>query len=96
MEKKEAEYKKSENVAHTEYNALCKQLGITGYSTIRRELMDKVKELQEIYQKIAEKTKSLDKVVEFYSAFVEFTFGQQCDSDCVPIIKYVIGTFTKS
>ncbi|XP_077282758.1 CDK5RAP3 protein homolog [Temnothorax americanus] len=90
FEKKEAEYKKSENIAHTEYNALCKQLGITGYSTVRRELMDKVKELSEIYQKVAEKTKSLDKVVEFYSAFVEFTFGQQYDSNCVPIIKYVI------
>ncbi|XP_024883737.1 CDK5 regulatory subunit-associated protein 3 [Temnothorax curvispinosus] len=90
FEKKEAEYKKSENIAHTEYNALCKQLGITGYSTVRRELMDKVKELSEIYQKVAEKTKSLDKVVEFYSAFVEFTFGQQYDSNCVSIIKYVI------
>ncbi|TGZ37222.1 CDK5 regulatory subunit-associated protein 3 [Temnothorax longispinosus] len=90
FEKKEAEYKKSENIAHTEYNALCKQLGITGYSTVRRELMDKVKELSEVYQKVAEKTKSLDKVVEFYSAFVEFTFGQQYDSTCVSIIKYVI------
>ncbi|XP_011703534.1 PREDICTED: CDK5 regulatory subunit-associated protein 3 [Wasmannia auropunctata] len=90
LEKKEAEHKKSENIAHTEYNALCKQLGITGYSTVRRELMDKVKELPEIYQKVAEKTKSLDKVVEFYSAFVEFTFGQQYDSDCVSMIKYVI------
>lgn len=90
LEKKEAEYKKSENIAHTEYNALCKQLGINGYSTIRCELMDKVKELPEIYQKVAEKTKSLDKVVEFYSAFVEFTSGQQYDSDCVSMIKYVI------
>lgn len=70
---------------------MCKQLGITGYSTVRRELMEKVKELPEIYQKIAEKTKNLDKVVEFYSAFVEFTFGQQCYNDCVPIIKHVIG-----
>jgi len=96
LEKKEAEYKKSENIAHTEYNMLCKQLGITGYSTIRCELMDKVKELPEIYQKIAEKTKSLDKVVEFYSAFVEFTFGQQYDSDCVSMIKYIIGMFAKS
>lgn len=95
MEKKEAEYKKSESIAHTEYNTLCKQLGIAGFSTVRRELMDKVKELPEIYQKVAEKTKSLDKVVEFYSAFVEFTFGQQYDSDCVSMIKYVIGTFVK-
>ncbi|XP_011647565.1 CDK5 regulatory subunit-associated protein 3 [Pogonomyrmex barbatus] len=90
LEKKETEYKKSENIAHTEYNGLCKQLGITGYSTVRRELMDKVKELPEIYQRVAEKTKSLDKVVEFYSAFVEFTFGQQYDNDCVSMIKYII------
>lgn len=55
--------------------------------------MDKVKELPEIYQKVAEKTKSLNKVVEFYSAFVEFTFGQQYNNDCVSMIKYVIGTF---
>lgn len=91
LEKKEAEYKKSENIARSEYNTSCKQLGITGYNTFRRELMEKVKELPEIYQKIAEKTKSLDKVVEFYSAFVEFTFSQQYDGNCVPMIKYVIG-----
>ena len=91
LEKKESEYKKSENIAHMEYNMMCKQLGVTGYNTVRRELLDKVKELPEIYQKIAEKTKCLDKVVEFYSAFVEFTFDQQYDSDCVSMIKYVIG-----
>nr|XP_012227194.1 PREDICTED: CDK5 regulatory subunit-associated protein 3 [Linepithema humile] len=90
LEKKEAEYKKSENIARSEYNTSCKQLGITGYNTFRRELIEKVKELPEIYHKIAEKTKSLDKVVEFYSAFVEFTFGQQYDGNCVPMIKYVI------
>ncbi|XP_018303630.1 CDK5 regulatory subunit-associated protein 3 isoform X2 [Mycetomoellerius zeteki] len=88
--KKEAEYKKSENIAHTEYNILCKQLGVTGYNTVGRELMDKVKELPEIYQEVAEKTKRLDKIVEFYSAFVEFTFDQQYDSDCVSMIKYII------
>ncbi|KAG5311500.1 CK5P3 protein, partial [Acromyrmex insinuator] len=90
LEKKESEYKKSENIAHMEYNMLCKQLGVTGYNTVRRELIDKLKELPEIYQKVAEKTKCLDKVVEFYSAFVEFTFDQQYDSDCVSMIKYVI------
>jgi len=91
LEKKEGEHKKSENIAHTEYNALCKQFGITGYSTIRRELIEKVKELPNIYQRIAEKTKSLDKTVEFYGAFMEFTFGQQCDNT-VPVVKHVIGT----
>ncbi|XP_014475688.1 PREDICTED: CDK5 regulatory subunit-associated protein 3 [Dinoponera quadriceps] len=90
FEKKEMEYKKSENMARTEYNALCKQLGINGYSTARRELMEKVAELPEIYRSVAAKTKCLDKVVEFYSAFVEFTLGRQYDSNCVSMIKYVI------
>lgn len=53
--------------------------------------MEKVKELPDIYQKVAEKTKDLDKVVEFYSAFVVFTFGRQYDGGCVSIIKYMIG-----
>jgi len=92
LEKKEGEHKKSENIARTEYNTLCKQFGITGYSTIRRELMEKVKELPNIYQRIAEKTKNLDKIVEFYCTFVEFTFGQQCDNS-VPVVKHVIGTY---
>lgn len=91
LEKKEAEYKKSENTAHIEYNALCRQLGISSYNTAREELTEKVVELPEIYQKVAAKTKSLDKVVEFYSAFVEFTLGRQYDSNCVSMIKYVIG-----
>lgn len=91
LEKKEAEYKKSESAARTEYNTQCKQSGISGYATVRQELMQKVKELPEIYQKVAEKTKSLDKIVEFYSAFVEFTFGRQYDGGCVSMIKYIIG-----
>lgn len=85
------EYRKSENMAHTEYNAMCKQLGISGYSTARRELTEKMAELVKIYQSVAAKTKGLDKVVEFYSAFVEFTLGQQYDSNCVSMIKYIIG-----
>lgn len=92
LEKKEAEHKKSENIAHTEYNTLCKQLGITGYGTVRRELTEKVKELPEIYQRIAERTKDLDKLVEFYYAFVDFTFGQQYNGYIMPTIKHVIGT----
>lgn len=85
------EYKKLENMAHTEYNSMCKQLGISGCNTARRELMGKVVELPAIYESVAMNTKGLDKVVEFYSAFVEFTLGRQYDSDCVSVIKYIIG-----
>ncbi|XP_017892244.1 CDK5 regulatory subunit-associated protein 3 [Ceratina calcarata] len=89
LEKKEADYKKSENSARSEFNSVCKQLGIPG-EHIKQELADKVKELPEIYNKIAKKTKSLDSAVEFYCSFVNYTLGRQHDGGCVPMVKYVI------
>lgn len=89
LEKKEADYKKSENIAKSEFNLLCKQLGIPG-EQIKLELTEKVKELPEIYEKIAKKIKSLEKVIEFYCAFVNYTLGRQHDGGCVPMVKYII------
>ncbi|XP_076249403.1 CDK5RAP3 protein homolog isoform X2 [Calliopsis andreniformis] len=89
LEKKEAEYKKSENMARSEFNSLCKQLGIPG-KQIKRELAEKVKDLPEIYEKIAKKTKSVKEAVDFYCGFVNYTLGRQHDGGCVPMIKYVI------
>lgn len=90
MEKREAEYKKSENIAQGEFNALCKQLGISG-NKIKKELVDRVTELPEIYRRLADRSKSIENVIEFYSLFVEFTLGRQHDGGCVPMVKYVIG-----
>ncbi|XP_060829131.1 CDK5 regulatory subunit-associated protein 3 [Bombus pascuorum] len=89
FEKREADHKKSENAVRSEFNSLCKQLGITG-KQIKRELSEKVKELPEIYEKIAEKIKSLEKVVEFYCGFVNYTLGRQYDDGCVPMIQYIV------
>ncbi|XP_046493249.1 CDK5 regulatory subunit-associated protein 3 [Neodiprion pinetum] len=89
LEKKETEYKKSENIARTEFSTLCKQLGIPGQK-IKKELVERVSELPEIYNRLVEKAKSIDNVVEFYSSFVEFTLGRQHDGGCVPMVKYVI------
>lgn len=89
LEKKETEYKKSENAARSEFNALCKQLGIPGQQ-MKQELAGKVTELSDIYEKIAKKTKSLEKTVEFYCAFVDYTLGRQHDGGCVPMVKYII------
>lgn len=90
LEKKEAEYKKSENTARSEFNSLCKQLGIPGHH-VKQELAEKLKELPEIYERIAEKAKSVQKAVEFYSGFVNYTLGRQHDGGCVSMLKYVIG-----
>ncbi|XP_066589774.1 CDK5RAP3 protein homolog [Prorops nasuta] len=87
-EKKEADYKKSETVAQTEFNNLCKQFSISG-NNIKRELVDKTSELPEIYKKLAEKVKSIENVIEYYSAFVKFTLGREHDGGCVPMLKYI-------
>ncbi|KAG7203765.1 hypothetical protein KM043_013788 [Ampulex compressa] len=89
LQKKEAEYKKSEHIAQSEFNTLCKQLGIPGQQ-IKQELAEKVPELAEIYEKIAEKTKLVEKSVTFYCAFVDYTLGRQHDGGCVPMVKYII------
>lgn len=89
LEKKEAENKKSENTARSEFNMVCKQLGISGQK-IKQELVEKVSELPEIYKRVAEKTKSIEKGIEFYSAFVEYTLGRQHDGGCLPMLKYII------
>lgn len=90
LQKKEGDYKKSENTARSEFNALCKQLGIRGHQ-IKHELAEKLKELPVIYEKIAEKAKLAKGAVEFYCGFVNYTLGRQHDSGCVSMAKYVIG-----
>ncbi|XP_054009160.1 CDK5 regulatory subunit-associated protein 3 [Hylaeus anthracinus] len=89
LTKKEAEYKKSENTARSEFNLLCKQLGIQGHQ-IKQELAEKIKELPEIYEKIGKKVKLIEKAVEFYCGFVNYTLGRQHDGGCVPMLKHVI------
>lgn len=89
LDKKEAEYKKSESIAESEFNTICKQLGISGHH-IKRELVERLAELPEIYQSVAKKTKSVANVVEFYNAFVEYTLGRSHNGGCVPIVNYII------
>ena len=68
----------------------CKQLGITG-KHIKKELLERVKELPEMYQNISRKIKPLADVVEFYNAFVEYTLGRSHNGGCVPLLNYIIG-----
>ncbi|XP_063992598.1 CDK5 regulatory subunit-associated protein 3 [Diachasmimorpha longicaudata] len=89
LDKKALEYKKSENTARTEFANLCKQLGIPG-NRIKRELIGKIVELSDIYERIAKKVESLTPVIAFYTGFVEFTLGRSRPNGCAPMIQYVI------
>ncbi|XP_014299530.2 CDK5 regulatory subunit-associated protein 3 [Microplitis demolitor] len=89
LERKMSEYKKSEMIARSEFRTLCKNLGIVG-ENIKKELVQRIVVLPELYDTIVEKSKALSNVVEFYKAFTYFTLGTYFNNDCVPIIQYII------
>lgn len=52
-------------------------------------------ELPKICTKIAEKTKSLSDIVNFYEEYIQFTNGKEINADSMKCLKYVIGMLTK-
>lgn len=90
LDKETEKYKKSERTAKAEFDALCKQLNIPG-KNIRFELCETAKtELPKICSKIAERAKSLDEVINFYEAYVQFTSGKEINEDSLKCLKHVI------
>ncbi|KAH0552599.1 hypothetical protein KQX54_013134, partial [Cotesia glomerata] len=89
LEKNIAESKKSEIIAQSEFDTLCKNLGITGQG-IKKELAERIDVLPKIYDTIVKKCQALSNVITFYEAFALFTLGGKSDRGCVPIIQYVI------
>ncbi|XP_053605750.1 CDK5 regulatory subunit-associated protein 3 isoform X2 [Plodia interpunctella] len=87
-EKKHAEYLKNEASSKSEFLALCKQLGIQG-NKIKRELVDRLSELPEIYNKIGKSLKPLLPAVELYKAFTKYILGDRA-TEVLPLLQYVI------
>lgn len=88
--KKAKDYAKSENIARSEFNASCKQLGIEG-KQIKRELIDLLDELPKIYAEVAENFKSIKPSSELYTEFLKYNSSKDNSNiDCVPLLKYII------
>ncbi|GJQ77860.1 hypothetical protein Trydic_g16114 [Trypoxylus dichotomus] len=87
-EKKIKDYTKAENSVQSEFNSSCKQLGIEG-KKIKRELVNMLGELPEIYEKAAETIKMVDSALELYLAFVHFHSDQRKE-EVLPLLKYLI------
>lgn len=87
--KKEKDYAKSENIANSEFNGSCKQLGISG-KQIKRELIDLLDELPKIYEKVGENFKSLKPAKELYTAFCQHVAPKEISFDCLAVLKYII------
>ncbi|XP_023934822.1 CDK5RAP3-like protein [Bicyclus anynana] len=87
-EKKRLDYLKNEASSKSEFLTLCKQLGIKG-DKIKRELVERLQELPEIYDKIGKSLKPVQPAIELYSAFTKYILGEQA-SDLLPLLQYVV------
>ena len=73
---------KSEEVLHSEKNAMCDKLQIKGVD-FREEFISRIKMLPNLYEDIATKCTSLSKPIEFYLDF-------SGNSDLLPVLRHVI------
>ena len=81
---------KSCNTLRNEFQTSCKQLGIEG-KKIKRELVDLITELPDIYKRLTQNVKGLNEAAEFYAEFVKFVLGKEHPEGCVALVKYVVG-----
>lgn len=87
-EKKIKDYTKAENLVQSEFNTSCKQLGIDG-KKIKKELVNMLDELPQIYKNAAETIQMVKPALELYSAFVKFHASQERE-DTLTLLKYLI------
>lgn len=80
--KKSKDMVKSQNSIRSEYNAICAQLGIKG-DNIRRELIDKLKDLPRLYAEVAGAAPDLQKAVTLYGDFSKA-------HNVLPLLQHVI------
>ncbi|KPI99454.1 CDK5RAP3-like protein [Papilio xuthus] len=87
-EKKHLEYLKNEASSKSEFLTLCKQLGIEG-NKIKKELVERLQELPELYDKIGKSLKPILPAIELYSAFTKYVLGDEA-SQVLPLLKFMV------
>ncbi|XP_059054573.1 CDK5RAP3-like protein [Achroia grisella] len=87
-EKKHTDYLKNEASSKSEFLTLCKQLGIKG-NRIKRELVERLQELPELYDKIGQSLKPLLPGIQLYSAFTKYVLGDKA-TEVVLLLQYVV------
>ncbi|CAG9787399.1 unnamed protein product [Diatraea saccharalis] len=87
-EKKHTDYLKNEALCKSEFLNQCKQLGIQG-EKIKRELVDRLQELPDIYDKIGKSLKPLLPGIELYAAFTKYALGDRA-TEVLPLLQYIV------
>merc|ERR1712029_824080 len=89
-DKKEDSIKRRVTELEAEFAKECKELGISGQGSIRKEVIDLAKGLPETYDNIAEDAKSLMEACETYEMFVKKALGQDCKEEIIGNLKFLI------
>merc|ERR1712080_540702 len=85
--RKEVEYRRNEKSLKEQYKASCAQMGILG-NNIKQEMVELLKDLPDIFDKVAKSTKHLQDASDFYKEFVAFMLDKSLDKKFFPC--YVI------
>jgi len=89
-DKKEDNVKRRVTELQNEFAKECKDLGISGESSIKKEVIDLAKGLPETYEMIAEKCKILSTACDMYEKFVKKSLEQDCKEEIVGNLKFLI------
>jgi len=87
--RKEEDYRKNEKSLKEKYKASCAQMGISG-NNIKKELIALLKDLPDIFDKVAKSTQQLQVAGDFYKEFVTLILEKSLDSEILPLLSYVI------
>ncbi|KAL4228499.1 CDK5 regulatory subunit associated protein 3 [Mactra antiquata] len=88
-DKKESDYSSKASELKKKYAHSCKELGIKG-DKIKSELAALVKDLPNVFDEVADKSKKLQNAVKYYQDFRSFLLNQQVpDSECVSLLQYI-------
>ena len=89
-DKKEESIKRRVAELESEFSRECKDLGITGQGSIRKEVIELAQELPETYDKIAADSKDLLDACKIYEAFVKRALEEKVNEDIVGNLRFLI------
>ena len=89
-DKKEESIKRRVAELESEFSRECKDLGITGHGSIRKEVIELAQELPETYDKIAADCKDLLDACKIYEAFVKRALEEKVNEDIVGNLRFLI------
>ncbi|XP_073952638.1 CDK5 regulatory subunit-associated protein 3 [Choristoneura fumiferana] len=87
-EKKNTDYLKNEASMKSEFLGQCRQLGIQG-DHIKRELVERLKELPGIYEDIGNSLKLIQPGIDLYSAFTKYVLRDKAP-EVLPLLQFVV------